>query len=119
MFKWLVNRATTLYGFLSGMFMSVATTALSNFALAPEPPTNLFKLEKSALLAFGAACGWFLLGEYVSRIKETISRNQDGIGGDRNAAYEKAIRVVGKDVGWRIYLLLFASIACSVLWPFV
>jgi len=97
MFKWIVERPTTLYGFLSGMFMSVATTALSNFALAADTPSNLSRLIKSAIFAFVAATLWFVLGEYVTALRERVKETQEGAAGTRTEAYKRALGVVSSE----------------------
>mgnify|MGYP001558298320 CR=1 FL=1 len=97
--------------------MSVATTALSTFALAAEPPKNLNALIVTAIIAFAAASSWFFLGEYISALKERIRSNQDGISGTRTEAREKAIEVVRKNARLKLYGLLILAVTCSALWP--
>jgi hypothetical protein len=119
MFRWIIERPTTFYGFLSGMFMSVATTALSNFALVADTPSNLGKLIKSAALAFMAAAGWFLMSEFVGSIKDRIRKNQEGLEGSEAETYQKAAGIVAKVSAAKLYALLLSTVACSVLWPFI
>lgn len=119
MFQWILDRPTTFYGFLSGMFMSVATTAVSNFALVAETPSNLAKLIKCGLLAFCAAAGWFLMSEYVGSLKKRVELNQRGFSGDDGDTYTRAVNAVAKTAALKLYILLLFSTACSVLWPFV
>jgi hypothetical protein len=119
MVKWIIERPTTYYGFLSGLFMAVATGALSDFALAATAPTNLGKLVKVALVSFGAAVGWFTTGEYVTAIRAKVYENQGGVAGPRDEAYRKAIAIVAKDSQVKVYALILVAIACSLAWPFV
>jgi hypothetical protein len=99
--------------------MSVATTALSNFALAADTPSNIGKLMKSAALAFLAAAGWFLLSEFVGSIKERVRKNQEGLEGTDSQTYQVAVGILAKISALKLYMLLFGTIACSLLWPFV
>lgn len=119
MFRWIIERPTTLYGFLSGMFMSVATTALSNFALVSDTPANLDRLIKSAILAFLAAALWFVLGEYVTSLRGRIKETQDAASGTRAEAYKKSLIVISSDTRIKLYSLLMGAVACSILWPFL
>jgi hypothetical protein len=119
MFRWLIERPTTLFGFLSGVFISVATTALSNFALAEQVPNNIDKLIRSALITFIAATSWFLLGEYLTALRQRVTDNQEGLTGTKEQTYAKAIEVVAKTEGWKLLILLIVAISCSVLWPFL
>jgi hypothetical protein len=119
MFRWLLDRPGTFFGFLSGIFISVATTALSNFALAEQAPGNISKLIRSALISFLAASSWFLLGELITALKKRVAENQEGLTGTKEQTYTRALQVVEKTEGWKLYALLLVAAAASVLWPFL
>lgn len=119
MFRWLLERPGTFFGFLSGIFISVATTALSNFALAEQAPGNTPKLIRSALISFVAAASWFLLGELLAALKKRVSENQEGLSGTKEQTYTRAVEVVRKTQSWKLYALLLLAAACSVMWPFL
>lgn len=119
MFRWLIDRPITLYGFLSGMFMSVATTAMTGYALAADAPTNAARLIRCAAISFAAASSWFALGEYITILKERVRGHQEGVAGSKVEAYKEAVKVVEKDAAVWLYGLMAVGIACSVLWPFV
>jgi hypothetical protein len=119
MFEWLLARPTSLFTFLSGMFMSVATTALSNFALAAESPANIGRLVKCAIVSFLAAATWFWIGEFIVILKERVRVNADGVVGSDALKHEKAMGTVRSDSRHKLYLSLFAAIAFSMVWPFV
>ena len=119
MFRWLLDRSPALFSFLSGVFVSFSTNALAAFALAEKTPGNWEKIIRSAAVTFGAAIAWFLLGELISASKRRVAANQEGIGGSREHAYAKALEVVGRTEGWKLYLLLFLAVILSILWPLI
>lgn len=119
MFKWLIDRPPTLFGFVSGIFISVATTALSDFALADHAPENLGKLVRVALISFAAAVGWFVLGEFTSALKDRVKVNSEGIGGSREQAYFQGLAIVAQTESWKLFSLLIICIICSLVWPFL
>jgi hypothetical protein len=119
MFRWLLERPTSQYGFLSGVFISLSTNALSGSALAAAPPTNNAQIIRVAAMTFCAGLLWFALGELVSRLRDRVAQNQEGIAGDnRRQAYLTATSVVASGSSILIYVIFALALFCSLCWPF-
>lgn len=116
MFQWLLTRPTSLFGFLSGIFISVATTALSNVAFAATPPENQCELMWAAALAFVGGASWFALGEFLQSLRARAIKNQAGIPGDEDDRFSTAVAVVAKSNATTVYGLLAVAILFSLLW---
>lgn len=120
MFKWLLERPTSQYGFLSGVFISLSTNALTGSALAATPPANDAQIIRVASATFCAGLLWFALGELVSRLKDRVLQNQEGIAGDnRRQAYLTAISAVSSGSSVWVYALFVSALVCSAGWPFI
>jgi hypothetical protein len=119
MFKWLLERPATLFGFVSGVLISVSTAALADFALAEQTPGNIGKLVRVAIISFVGAGGWFLLGEYLTALRRRVIQNQEGLAGTKEQTYSKALEVVARTERWKVLALLALSVLCSLCWPFL
>jgi hypothetical protein len=120
MFRWLLERPASQYGFLSGVFISLSTNALTGSTLAATPPANDTQIIRVASMTFLAGLLWFALGELVSRLRDKVAQNQEGIAGDdRRRAYLAATSAVASGSSILIYVIFILALLCSLCWPFI
>ena len=114
MFKTLLGIQPTVFVFLSGLMVSVATSAAAQVAFAESVASNRGRVLTSGALALVAGVFWFCLSESVS----TAGRKIDALAlalKSRDAALNslpRRLKILGVSFFW-------LACAFSIIWPLV
>lgn len=118
MFRFLINTPSSLYAFLSGILISISTTAVGNVVLAETAPSNQDTLVAVALISLVASFFWLVLSERIVSVNLAIERAAASLPGDSWSKRQQATEAVKQDSAHSVYLLTTASVVSSVLWLF-
>lgn len=118
MFELLILRPNSIYVFLSGVFVAVATNALSTAVFGADLPRNANNLYVVTAISFCAAIGWFWLGERTADLRRTAERDAVGFSEDQDSNLRKAARLLAEQDAFRTAVLFLVTIALSCMWPF-
>ncbi len=112
MYRILLGRPATAFVFLSGLMVSVATSAAAQIAFAEKIATNRNHVLASGALAFVAGVFWFLLSENIAAAVRDVDSLAPALK-SREAAVESLPRRL-QIMGSSCFVL-----ACtfSVVWP--
>lgn len=116
MFNFLANIPSSLYAFLSGIFISISTTAAGNLVLSESPPTNQNTLISVGVITLMASVFWLLLSERIVSANLAVERSAASLQGDPWSKKQQARAAVKEDYATGIYLIAAAGVICSVLW---
>ncbi len=115
-FKLIIGVNSSIYAFMSGLLISVATSAASSISFAADPNSYHNSIYLIGLCAFLAGILWFLLSERVSSHLRKIERQ---LSATARATHNTVIRCLPSTEKW-ITLFIFAlALSLSILWPFI
>src|SRR5947207_62924 len=112
MYRILLGRPTTAFVFLSGLMVSVATSAAAQVAFAEKVAPNQSRVIASGALALVAGVFWFLLSENVAAGVRKVDSMAPALN-SREAAFASLptrLRIIGSSC----FLL---ACAFSIAWP--
>lgn len=118
MFNFLINIPSSLYAFLSGIFISISTTAIGNVVLTETVPANRNTLVTVAVISLIASFFWLVLSERVVSVNLAIERSAASLPGSSWSKRQKATEAVKQDSARGLFILTTASVISSVLWLF-
>lgn len=112
MYRILLRQRPTSFAFLSGLMVSMATSAAAQIAFADSPSANQRSVVTSGGLALAAGVFWFLLSENIDAAARKVDSLAVALKG-REAAVESLPRRFSL-AGTSFFLL-----ACvfTVVWP--
>lgn len=112
MYKVLLGQRPSFFSFLSGLMVSMATSAAAQLAFAEKPPANQWNVMASGLLAMVAGVCWFLLSENVDAAARKVDSFAVALKG-RDAAIDSLPRRTSMSG----LLLFFGACAFTLAWP--
>lgn len=118
MFDFAINTPSSLYAFLSGILISISTTAFGNVVLAESAPANQGVLLSIGIISLVASFFWLLLSERVVSINLAIERGAASLPGDTWSKRQRATEAVRQDSSRGVYVLTAGSLIFSILWLF-
>lgn len=119
MYKFIVGLPQAFFGFVSGVLVAIASTAVGNVVLAETQRQDSERMYTISLIALFAGGMWLIVGEYVADIHRRIDRNAEGFQGMQWERYSAAMDLVMKDTRARLYSLVVVAISLSIGWTFV
>ncbi|MGH6837474.1 MAG: hypothetical protein ACREDT_01470 [Methylocella sp.] len=114
MFKALFQVSPAAFVFLSGLMISVATSAAAQVAFAEQAASNRDQVVLSGVVAFAAGVCWFALSESLT----SASRKVDAMSLPLNSR-DAAIDAIPGSQKLAIILTFLAAAVLSGLWPWV
>lgn len=114
MYKGMMRITATLYAFLSGLMVSLATSAAAEIAFAESVPPNQQSILTRGGVALLAGLFWFFLSENISAAVRHVDDLAPALG-NRDAAIDSLSPQT--KVSGVIYLCI--ALICSFLWPWV
>jgi hypothetical protein len=114
MYRILLRQRPTSFAFLSGLMVSMATSAAAQIAFAEKSPPNQLAVLSSGGLALAAGVCWFLLSENIDAAGRTVDSHAVVMKG-REAAFESLPRHFS--VAGISFFLLAAGFSAMWPWP--
>lgn len=114
MFKALFRVSPAAFVFLSGLMISVATSAAAQVAFAEKVACNRNQVVLSGVVAFAAGVSWFALSESLT----SASRKVDAMAPAFNSR-DAAIDAISGSQKLAVILTFLAAAVLSGLWPWV
>jgi hypothetical protein len=118
-FTFLVGKSASFFGFLSGIFVSVATNTVTGLVFATAPLPNVREQWVGAVATLLAGVGWFLTAELVADLRGQMERSAVGLHGSPDERAKTVLGALERDHGPRLYTLVTISFLISVTWPFI
>lgn len=113
MFRVIISTSPTWYAFLSGLLISVATSAATVVAFAEPGEVISPSVSWAGVLAFVAGALWFWESELVASLNRRVDALAPALG-------SRAAAIAGLGLSKKIQCISLAAAAliCSFLWPF-
>lgn len=116
MFSILLNTPSSFYAFVSGVFITISTTAIGEIILSASPPTNTNLLIAVGIITFFASVFWIYLSEIILKTNNLIEKNAATVNAKSWERRSIAMNTVKKDKSLKIYVIFIITICLSLAW---
>lgn len=114
MFRVVLSVSPTIYAFISGLLISVATSAATMISFADESTPIHPSVSWTGFCAFLAGSLWFVQSENVTSLRRNID-----VLAQASKSWANAANAQSTAAKRRTLILLAAGVVLTLIWPFL